>query len=94
MIEADPSDPFLPYALALEHAKLGRHDSALGGFDACLGLDKTYAYAYFHKARSLVELGRTDEAVETLETGMREARSAGDAKAMSEIDAFLAELKS
>ena len=93
MIEADPSDPFLPYALALERAKHGRHSEALTAFDACLELDPSYAYAYFHKARSLVELDRIVDAILTLESGSSEARKIGDAKATSELDAFLEELR-
>jgi len=93
MIEADPSDPFLPYALALEHAKQGRHDEAVRAFDDCLELDRSYAYAYFHKARSLVELDRIENAISELESGLSEARKTGDAKATSELDAFLGELR-
>jgi tetratricopeptide (TPR) repeat protein len=94
MIETDPSDPFLPYALALEHAKAEDHEAAVGAFDKCLDIDASYAYAYFHKAKSLAALNRSEEAVSVLESGLREAQHANDSKAASEISELLAEMKS
>lgn len=94
MIETDPSDPFLPYALALEHAKVEDHEAAVDAFDKCLGIDTSYTYAYFHKAKSLAALERSEEAVSVLETGLREARRVNDSKAAGEISELLAEMKS
>jgi tetratricopeptide (TPR) repeat protein len=52
LYDADPSDPFAPYALAQEYAKQGDHAHAVEFYDRCLALDPDYLYAYFHKARA------------------------------------------
>ena len=89
----DPEDPFVPYALALEHAKSGEHARALEAFDRCLALDSDYLYAYFHKARSLEAAGRPSDAMAVLRDGAERAQAAGDAKARSEISAYIASLR-
>jgi tetratricopeptide (TPR) repeat protein len=92
MLEAEPDDPFLLYALAQEHAKAGATDAAIDAYDRVLAVDPGYSYAYFHRARALEDAGRTDEAVQTLRQGLEAARRAADAHAASEIAAFLEEL--
>jgi len=89
LLSAEPDDAFTLYALALEHAKQGRHDMAVAFFDRCLASDEEYTYAYYHKARSQESADDLGGARATLETGLEVARRVGDAKATSEIGAFL-----
>jgi tetratricopeptide (TPR) repeat protein len=92
LLTLDERDSFVLYALAQEHAKLGGptgHAKAIEFYDRCLAADPAYCYAYFHKAKSLEALGRSAEAAGTLRLGVHAARNAGDAKAHSEIAAFL-----
>jgi tetratricopeptide (TPR) repeat protein len=89
ILAADPGDAFVLYALAQEHAKLRAFDKALVYYDRCLGVDRLYCYAYFHKAKVLEFLGRIDEARTTLTAGVAAAREAGDMKALSEISGAL-----
>lgn len=89
MLALDPSDTFVLYALAQEHAKAGDHGRAVEFYDRCLGVDRAYCYAYYHKAKSLEELNRGADAVETLREGLEAARVAGDEKAMGEIAGYL-----
>jgi tetratricopeptide (TPR) repeat protein len=92
MWDADQTDADVPYMIAQEHASAGDHGEALTWYDRCLGIDPDYHYAYFHKARALEAMGRTDEAVTALRAGLEKARDAGAAKAADELAAFLAEL--
>jgi tetratricopeptide (TPR) repeat protein len=89
LLEADPNDPFVLYGLAQEYAKAGDQLAAVEYYDRCLAADPAYCYAYFHKARSLEALGRTEEALATLREGGRRARAAGDGHALQEISAYL-----
>ena len=73
LLAADPSDPFLLYGMAQEHAKQGRHGEALAWYDRCLAADPKYAYAYFHKARSEEAMGNSDGAAATLRAGQAAA---------------------
>lgn len=93
LLAADPRDPFVLYALAQEHAKVGEHEAAIGYYDQCLSVDPAYHYAYFHKARTLEAAGRVDEAIATLRTGIASARQRQDQKAWSEMQGYLDELE-
>lgn len=79
---ADPADPFCTYGIALEHGKAGRYDEAIAWLDKTLGLDAKYSYAYFQKAKMLIEKGEEDAARATLNTGIDSARKAGGAEAL------------
>jgi len=92
LLESEPDDAFLLYAMAQELANTGAHEDALTYFDRTIGVDAAYCYAYFHKARSLEALGRDDEARATLDDGLAEATRVGDAKAASEISGYRADL--
>lgn len=92
LLALDPSDAFVLYGLAQEHAKAGRHDQAVVYYDRCLASDPASCYAYYHKARSLQALGRNDDAADALRAGLEAARLANDAKARSEIGAYLDQL--
>lgn len=92
LLEAEPDDPFCLYSLGMEHAQRGEHDEALGWFDRVLAVDPAHHYAYYHRARTLEEAGRTDDALETAQTGLASARRDGDAKASSELEALVVEL--
>lgn len=94
MREADPTDPDIAYMIAQEHVTQGEHERSLAEFDESIRLDPHYHYAFFHKARSLVVLGREDDAIGVLREALKRSRSAGDAKATNEIEAFLGELGS
>ncbi|MBL8965045.1 MAG: tetratricopeptide repeat protein [Phycisphaeraceae bacterium] len=92
LLRDDPGDAFLLYGLAHEYARTGRHDAAIEHYDRCLVADPGMSYAYYHKARSLVALGRAPEAVLVLRAGIERARAANDSHAVSELVAMLDEL--
>lgn len=89
LLAADPTDAFVLYGLAQEHAKAGRFDRAIEFFDRCLSSDAGYCYAYYHKARVQAELGRHDEAARTVRSGIEAAGRAGDAHAAAELGSLL-----
>lgn len=89
LFEADSSDPFLTYGIALEHAKTGEHDEAITWLDKTLELDRNYCYAYFQKAKMLDEKGDSDAAATVLRDGINIARAAGDDHAASEMQELM-----
>ncbi len=92
MLEADPADAFVLYGLAQEHSKLGGPTDlalAVDYFDRCLTADPTHAYAYYHKAATLLKLDRPDEARATLQAGISQAKHSGDAKALGELQSLM-----
>lgn len=92
MLAEDPKDPFLHYALAMEHVGAGQLDEAVKRFEELLGIDPGYVPAYFQAGRALNELGRTEEARTLLRTGIATATHKGDAHAAGEMEGLLESL--
>lgn len=92
LLSAEPSDPFLLYSIAQEHAKANDHAAAIGFYDRCIAADPRHCYAYFHKARSLQAAGNLPAARATAAAGLRAAHAGQDPKAASELAALATEL--
>jgi tetratricopeptide (TPR) repeat protein len=92
LLAADPTDAFVLYGVAQEHAKLGDFARAVEFYDRCLTVDPAYCYAYYHKARAQDAAGDRSGAVATLRAGLVKARAIGDSHAASEISGLLDEL--
>jgi len=90
MLSSDPDDPFLNFALAMEHVKLGQHAEGLAGFTRVTELDPHYVPAYFQKANLLVSLNRHDEARQVFTEALAAAEQNGDKHAAAEIREALA----
>jgi tetratricopeptide (TPR) repeat protein len=91
LLETEPEDTFLLYALAQEHAKAGNLADAIGAYNRVIALDPGHGYAYFHKARAQEQAGAPD-AADTLRAGLQAARAVRDDKAAAEIAAYLGDL--
>jgi predicted Zn-dependent protease len=89
MLEAEPGDAFCLYAIAQEHLRLGAPEEALAWFDRTIAADPAHAYAHFHAAKMLEQLGRIGDARRMLDAGRATATRSGDAKAASEIAGYL-----
>ncbi len=79
LLESDPDDCFLRYALALEYMKGDALDAAIKQFDAIFRTDPDYAPAYFACGQTLVQQGKVVEAREKYEAGIPMAEKSGDA---------------
>lgn len=92
LLESEPEDVFLNYALAKELLAEGRIDEGLRRFDRVLRLDPDYVPAYFQKGQTLADRGDRPAAREALVLGIAVARRTGDAHAESEMTGFLESL--
>lgn len=93
MLASSPADAFLLYAIAQEHAKAGDHARAVEYYDRAIATAPDDGYTYFHKARSLGAMGRTEQQVGALKAGIDAARRSGDGKALGELQAALDDLE-
>lgn len=84
------ADSFGHYAFALELKGLGRVDDALSAFDALRTKDARYIPMYLMCGTMLLDAARPTEARAWLEEGQSVASSAGDNKALGEINDALA----
>ena len=89
MLERQPDDLFLRFALAMEQVKLGENDAALAAFDRVIELDPAYTPAYTQKAGLCEKLSRFDDAKATYRRGIASAKARGDHHAASKMQETL-----
>jgi predicted Zn-dependent protease len=92
MLQSDPDDVFLNYALAKAFVSEGDLTGAFQRFDRVIELDPDYVAAYFQKGQALVEAQQPDAARDVLARGIEVAQRTGDTHAMAEMSAFLESL--
>ncbi|PPL00160.1 tetratricopeptide repeat protein [Parapedobacter indicus] len=83
----NPNDPFLNYALATEHLKLGNIQDALEYYEKLVDNHPDYVGTYYHLGKLYETLGRKDDAIAVYEKGMHSARVKRDMHALSELQA-------
>jgi tetratricopeptide (TPR) repeat protein len=93
MLEDNPNDSFLRYALAMEHQSVGQDDQALAQLRELIQRDASYVPAYLQAGQILVRLGESEQACQILEAGIRIARQANDAHAAGEMSGLLSTLR-
>lgn len=91
MLEEQPDDLFLLYALGMEYRGIGQYGEAVQQFERIILKDPSYVPAYYQLGQLLSE---TDEAraIGLFEKGMGLARVNGDFKTMNEFRSALDEL--
>jgi tetratricopeptide (TPR) repeat protein len=89
MVEANPSDAFARYGLAMEFSRAGELETAVSHFAALLAQNPDYVAAYFHGGQTLEKLDRIDEARDYYRRGIEATHRNGDVKTRSELKAAL-----
>jgi thioredoxin-like negative regulator of GroEL len=92
LLESDPDDVFLQYALAKTQVSEGDVEGGLAQFQTVIDRHPEYVPAYFQKGQALAERGRIEEARAVLTSGIQVARKVGDAHAEREMTEFLESL--
>jgi Tfp pilus assembly protein PilF len=82
-----PKDNFLRHALALEYIKLGDDVSAEKLFKEILNETPDYIGSYYHIAKLLERMGKTEEAIIYYEKGMEVAKKLKDNHSFNELQA-------
>jgi tetratricopeptide (TPR) repeat protein len=90
-LDEDPTDSFLQFALASEHAKLGDREEAVAVFQKLRDQDPAYVGLYYHLGKNLEHLLRTNEALEVYREGIQVATRLSDFHARSELQSALLE---
>ena len=89
MLETNPNDLFLNYALAMQCASDGEEEEAVERL-AQINIDHPDDVAsWFQRGQILNRLGETDEAREVITAGIEVARRVGNAHAEGEMRGFL-----
>ena len=93
MLEADPDDPFLRYAMALEHLNGGGFEGACSRFKELAEARPDYVPTYYQYAMALVQMGDLETAVPVLEKGIKVAYAAGEIRTVNELEMLLEDLE-
>jgi tetratricopeptide (TPR) repeat protein len=93
ILTQDPNNKLARYGIAMEYSNSGQTDAAMVEFQKLIGLDPTYANAYFMGAQALQKAECKEEAKAMLAQGIAAAQRAGNRHAESEMQAMLDELQ-
>lgn len=89
MLEKEPLDPFLNYAIALEHAKVGDVARAIGIIEQVLSRDENYLGAYYQLGKYYEETSQRDKAISAYQKGMEIAKKQNNRKTLGELSTAL-----
>jgi Tfp pilus assembly protein PilF len=89
MLAKDAGDPFLLFAMGMEHKKLKQTAEAVDWFKRTLAKDPGYCVAYHQAALAYEDAGNIDLAKQTYREGIAVARQKGDYHAAEEMEAAL-----
>jgi Tfp pilus assembly protein PilF len=93
MLQKEPNDLFLLYAIALEHKKAGSYADALKYLDEVLKRDALYCVAYQQAAQVHEQAGETEQARQAYRAGIDAAARKGDQHAREEMESALSMLE-
>ena len=88
----NPADSFVQHALALEYVKLNRDDEARKEFESLLARDENYVGSYYHLAKLLERMNKTEDAIACYEKGLQVARDIKDNHSYNELQAAYEDL--
>ncbi len=86
------NDPMVLYGLAMELRTLKRFDDARGAFEKLRDAHPGYVAMYLMCGQMLATTGDTAQARAWFEEGIRQAKASGNAHALGELEAALAEV--
>jgi tetratricopeptide (TPR) repeat protein len=89
MLEKEPGDAFLRYAVAMEYAKLSHHEEALREFTELLKRNPDYVAGYFMAGRTCEQKGDVEAAKRIYREGIAVAQRLGDGHAAGEMSTAL-----
>ncbi len=85
LLKESPQDPFLHYAITMEHVKLENKDAALEGFENMISSFTDYVGTYYHFGKFLEKQDQLERALEIYQQGMQIAQSKRNMHALGEL---------
>lgn len=86
MLEKDPNDVFLNYALAMEHLSTSDFTDAEKQFKKVLDINATYLPCFYQLGQVNEKLGNNEEAISYYKQGVELAKSQNNNKALGELN--------
>jgi len=91
-LKETPQDAFLNHALGLEYIKENQLENALTCFELNHTINPTYIGTYYHCAKLLETMQKTEQAIAIYEQGMEQARLQNDQHSLNELRAAYEDL--
>lgn len=85
LLEQNPKDSFVCFALAKEYENTGEVEKALEYYSTLLQNNPDYVGAYFHLAQLYADSHQNEEAFRVYDLGIGIAKKLGDQHALSEL---------
>jgi hypothetical protein len=92
MLQSDPDDTYLKYALAMQCASEGDEAAGVRHLEELLAGDPHYVPAYFQAAQLLAKGSDIERSKQLLTRGIEVAHATGDEHAEGEMRGFLEQL--
>lgn len=86
-LAADPHDPFIRHAMAMEYIALGDDQAARSLLESVLAENASAIGSYYQLGKLLERAGETSLALQWYEEGMAAARNTGENRAFNELKA-------
>lgn len=93
LLETNPNDPFLNFAIAQEYAKKGDLEQALERYKKLVDSDPEYTGTYYHLGKLYEQLGEVDLAIETYRKGIAVTKKLGQIHDKDELLTALSTIK-
>ncbi len=93
LLENQPGESFLLFALAKEYINMGQPEEALGWFAKLEQTDPDYVGMYYHYGKTLQSTGQRDVAAAVFTRGIEKARQHRDLHALAELQSAAANLE-
>lgn len=84
-LEADPSDTFSAFALALELHKTGELTEAIATFERLRRASPSYTGLYYHLARFYKEAGNQEQGLRIIDEGISVCKAAASSEGRKDL---------
>ena len=85
MVRDKPDDPFLIFAIALEHKSSGNEGESMAYFERLVNDFPDYIPTYYQYGKLMEETGQIQKATNLYKVGVIKAKQAGDNKTAREL---------
>ena len=89
MLQEEPNDVFLQYAIAIEYFSVGNYEKALDCLKAIIQSNPDYLAAYYQTGKCHEELKQFEEAKNMYTKGVELAQKQGNTKTRNELSEAL-----
>ena len=93
LLQTNPEDPFILYAIGIEHFNSNDFNKANTTFGQVVERFPDYVPTYYQFALTKVHLGEVEEAIEIIQKGIPVAQKAGERKTANELAMLLEDLE-